>query len=82
MNSRPLGPFPHRNAALGRVSSTQELAFLQTPPSRPTPPAAPSLRGRLRQQQRHRLIRQPFAAGDLQVLAPAMPHGVQDWRCH
>ena len=28
------GRFPHRNAALGRVSSTEELAFLQTPGSR------------------------------------------------
>ena len=27
------GRFPHRNAALGRVSSAQELAFLQTPGS-------------------------------------------------
>ena len=26
--------FPHRNAALGRVSSAAELAFLQTPGSR------------------------------------------------
>ena len=26
--------FPHRNAALGRVSSAEELAFLQTPGSR------------------------------------------------
>lgn len=26
--------FPHRNAALGRVSSVAELAFLQTPGSR------------------------------------------------
>jgi len=28
------GRFPHRNAALGRVSSAAELAFLQTPGSR------------------------------------------------
>ena len=28
------GRFPHRNAALGRVSSPEELAFLQTPGSR------------------------------------------------
>ena len=28
------GRFPHRNAALGRVSSAEELAFLQTPGSR------------------------------------------------
>jgi uncharacterized protein (DUF924 family) len=28
------GRFPHRNAALGRLSSTDELAFLQTPGSR------------------------------------------------
>ena len=28
------GRFPHRNAALGRVSSSEELAFLQTPGSR------------------------------------------------
>ena len=28
------GRFPHRNAALGRVSSADELAFLQTPGSR------------------------------------------------
>jgi uncharacterized protein (DUF924 family) len=28
------GRFPHRNAALGRMSSTEELAFLQTPGSR------------------------------------------------
>ena len=28
------GRFPHRNAALGRVSSVEELAFLQTPGSR------------------------------------------------
>jgi len=27
------GRFPHRNAALGRVSSAEELAFLQTPGS-------------------------------------------------
>ena len=27
------GRFPHRNAALGRVSSPEELAFLQTPGS-------------------------------------------------
>jgi uncharacterized protein (DUF924 family) len=27
------GRFPHRNAALGRVSSAKELAFLQTPGS-------------------------------------------------
>jgi len=28
------GRFPHRNAVLGRVSSAEELAFLQTPGSR------------------------------------------------
>ena len=28
------GRFPHRNAALGRVSSAEELAFLQAPGSR------------------------------------------------
>jgi uncharacterized protein (DUF924 family) len=28
------GRFPHRNAALGRVSGAEELAFLQTPGSR------------------------------------------------
>ena len=28
------GRFPHRNALLGRVSSAEELAFLQTPGSR------------------------------------------------
>ena len=28
------GRFPHRNAALGRVSSAEELAFLQTPGAR------------------------------------------------
>ncbi|MEA5417155.1 DUF924 family protein [Synechococcus sp. BA-132 BA5] len=28
------GCFPHRNAAMGRVSSAEELAFLQTPGSR------------------------------------------------
>ena len=28
------GRFPHRNAALGRVSSAAELVFLQTPGSR------------------------------------------------
>jgi uncharacterized protein (DUF924 family) len=28
------GRFPHRNEALGRVSSAAELAFLQTPCSR------------------------------------------------
>jgi len=28
------GRFPHRNTALGRVSSAEELAFLQTPGSR------------------------------------------------
>jgi uncharacterized protein (DUF924 family) len=28
------GRFPHRNAALGRLSSAEELAFLQTPGSR------------------------------------------------
>jgi uncharacterized protein (DUF924 family) len=28
------GRFPHRNAALGRVSSAEELAFLQSPGSR------------------------------------------------
>jgi uncharacterized protein (DUF924 family) len=28
------GRFPHRNAAFGRVSSAEELAFLQTPGSR------------------------------------------------
>jgi uncharacterized protein (DUF924 family) len=28
------GRFPHRNAALGRVSSAEELTFLQTPGSR------------------------------------------------
>jgi uncharacterized protein (DUF924 family) len=28
------GRFPHRNAALGRVSSAEELAFIQTPGSR------------------------------------------------
>jgi uncharacterized protein (DUF924 family) len=28
------GRFPHRNAPLGRVSSAEELAFLQTPGSR------------------------------------------------
>ena len=28
------GRFPHRNAALGRVSSAEELGFLQTPGSR------------------------------------------------
>jgi uncharacterized protein (DUF924 family) len=28
------GRFPHRNEALGRLSSTDELAFLQTPGSR------------------------------------------------
>jgi uncharacterized protein (DUF924 family) len=28
------GRFPHRNAALGRPSSPEELAFLQTPGSR------------------------------------------------
>ncbi len=28
------GRFPHRNAALARVSSAEELAFLQTPGSR------------------------------------------------
>jgi uncharacterized protein (DUF924 family) len=28
------GRFPHRNAALGRVSSVEELAFLETPGSR------------------------------------------------
>jgi uncharacterized protein (DUF924 family) len=28
------GRFPHRNAALGRVSGAEELAFLQTPSSR------------------------------------------------
>jgi uncharacterized protein (DUF924 family) len=28
------GRFPHRNAALGRVSDVEELAFLQTPGSR------------------------------------------------
>jgi uncharacterized protein (DUF924 family) len=28
------GRFPHRNAALGRVSGAKELAFLQTPGSR------------------------------------------------
>lgn len=28
------GCFPHRNNVLGRVSSTDELAFLQTPGSR------------------------------------------------
>ena len=28
------GRFPHRNAALGRVSGVEELAFLQTPGSR------------------------------------------------
>jgi uncharacterized protein (DUF924 family) len=28
------GRFPHRNAALGRVSSAEEVAFLQTPGSR------------------------------------------------
>ena len=28
------GRFPHRNAALGRVASAEELAFLQTPGSR------------------------------------------------
>jgi uncharacterized protein (DUF924 family) len=28
------GRFPHRNAALGRVSSAEALAFLQTPGSR------------------------------------------------
>jgi uncharacterized protein (DUF924 family) len=27
------GRFPHRNAALGRVSIAEELAFLQTPGS-------------------------------------------------
>ena len=30
----PFGRFPHRNALLGRVSSAEELAFLQTPGSR------------------------------------------------
>lgn len=28
------GHFPHRNEALGRVASAEELAFLQTPGSR------------------------------------------------
>jgi uncharacterized protein (DUF924 family) len=28
------GRFPHRNAALGRISSAEELGFLQTPGSR------------------------------------------------
>ena len=28
------GRFPHRNAALGRVSGAEELAFLQTPGAR------------------------------------------------
>jgi len=27
------GRFPHRNAVMGRVSSAEELAFLQTPGS-------------------------------------------------
>lgn len=38
------------------------------------PPASP-LRGRLRLEQRHRLIRQQLTAGDLQPLAPAIPEG-------
>jgi len=28
------GRFPHRNAALGRISNAEELGFLQTPGSR------------------------------------------------